>query len=63
MPPQSAVSRSAASIAHFIIYGNNEQRVAYDTGGAVVDMGFTVTLIGSAPNFAIAPGPGIGAGE
>ena len=33
-------SRSNGAIAHFIIYGNNEQRVAYDTAGAAVDMGY-----------------------
>ena len=56
-------SRTNGAIAHFIIDGNREQRVAYDTGGTAVDMGFTVTLIGSAPDAAISPGPGIGAGE
>jgi hypothetical protein len=33
-------SRSNGAIAHFIIYGNNEQRVAYDTAGVAVDMGY-----------------------
>jgi len=35
-------SRTNGAIAHFIIYGANEQRVAYDTTGVLVDMGYVV---------------------
>ncbi len=35
-------SRTNGAIAHFIIYGANEQRTAYDTGGALIDMGYIV---------------------
>ena len=35
-------SRTNGAIAHFIIYGANEQRVAYDTAGVPVDMGYVV---------------------
>ena len=35
-------SRSNGAIAHFIIYGDDEQRVAYDMSGTVIDMGFVV---------------------
>jgi len=35
-------SRTNGAIAHFIIYGANEQRVAHDTTGALVDMGYIV---------------------
>lgn len=35
-------SRSNGAIAHFIIYGAEELRVAHDTNGAVVDMGYVV---------------------
>ncbi len=35
-------SRSNGAIAHFIIYGADEQRAAYDTNGALVDMGYVL---------------------
>ncbi len=35
-------SRSNGAIAHYIIYGADEQRVAYDTAGAVIDLGYVV---------------------
>ena len=35
-------SRSNGAIAHFIIYGADEQRVAYDMIGAAIDMGYIV---------------------
>jgi hypothetical protein len=35
-------SRSNGAIAHYIIYGANEQRVAYDTSGESIDLGFIV---------------------
>lgn len=35
-------SRSNGAIAHFIIYGADEQRIAYDTGGAMIDMGYVL---------------------
>ena len=35
-------SRTNGAIAHFIIYGANEQRTAYDTEGALIDMGYVV---------------------
>ena len=35
-------SRTNGAIAHFIIYGANEQRVAHDTGGELIDMGYIV---------------------
>ena len=33
-------SRSNGAIAHFIIYGNDEQRIAYGLAGQPIDMGF-----------------------
>ena len=35
-------SRSNGAIAHFIIYGADEQRLAYDTTGALVDTGYVL---------------------
>ncbi len=35
-------SRSNGAIAHFIIYGADEQRLAYETTGALVDMGYVL---------------------
>ncbi|MFO1199563.1 MAG: hypothetical protein U1E86_21605 [Burkholderiaceae bacterium] len=35
-------SRTNGAIAHFIIYGANEQRTAYDTDGTLIDMGYTL---------------------
>jgi hypothetical protein len=35
-------SRTNGAIAHYIIYGADEQRVAYDTSGVAIDMGFVV---------------------
>ena len=35
-------SRSNGAIAHFIIYGNNEQRLAFDLTGQAIDMGYIV---------------------
>ncbi len=35
-------SRSNGAIAHFLIYGAPESRVAYDTDGALVDMGYVL---------------------
>lgn len=35
-------SRSNGAIAHFIIYGSSEQRVAYDASGVMIDMGYVV---------------------
>ena len=33
-------SRSNGAIAHFVIYGANEQRAAYDGAGQPTDMGY-----------------------
>ncbi len=33
-------SRSNGAIAHFVIYGDDEQRLAYDTDGALIDLGY-----------------------
>ncbi|HPA88703.1 MAG TPA: hypothetical protein PLN35_03000 [Quisquiliibacterium sp.] len=35
-------SRTNGAIAHYIIYGADEQRVAYDTSGVAIDLGFAV---------------------
>lgn len=35
-------SRSNGAIAHFIIYGANEQRVSYDSAGTQIDMGYVL---------------------
>lgn len=35
-------SRTNGAIAHFVIYGANEQRIAHDTGGQTIDMGYIV---------------------
>jgi len=35
-------SRTNGAIAHFIIFGSNEQRLAYDTDGAMIDMGYSM---------------------
>ena len=35
-------SRTNGAIAHFIIFGSNEQRLAYDTDGAMIDMGYSL---------------------
>lgn len=35
-------SRTNGAIAHYIIYGANEQRVAYDSTGTLIDLGYVV---------------------
>lgn len=35
-------SRTNGAIAHFVIYGANEQRVAHDTGGQAIDLGYLI---------------------
>ncbi|MFO1196653.1 MAG: hypothetical protein U1E86_06730 [Burkholderiaceae bacterium] len=35
-------SRTNGAIAHYVIYGANEQRSAYDTSGGAVDLGYVV---------------------
>jgi hypothetical protein len=35
-------SRSNGAIAHFVIYGDNEQRLAYDMSGTLIDLGFVL---------------------
>ena len=35
-------SRTNGAIAHFIIYGNDEQRPAFDLFGQQIDLGYTV---------------------
>lgn len=35
-------SRTNGAIAHFVIFGASEQRVAYDTEGALIEMGYTL---------------------
>ncbi len=34
-------SRTNGAIAHYVIYGSNEQRVAYDSGGGAIDLGYS----------------------
>ncbi len=34
-------SRTNGAIAHYVIYGANEQRAAYDTAGTQIDLGFS----------------------
>lgn len=35
-------SQTNGAIAHFILFGANEQRLAYDTNGGTVDVGYIV---------------------
>ena len=39
-------SRTNGAIAHFVIYGANEQRAAFDTGGAPIRLDYSVDLFG-----------------
>ncbi len=39
--PDFLGSRSNGAIAHYVIYGSNEQRVAYDAGGGAIDLGYS----------------------
>ena len=35
-------SRTNGAIAHYVIYGQNEARLAYDAGGAGIDLGWAL---------------------
>jgi len=37
-------SRTNGAIAHYVIYGANEQRAAYDLAGTPIPSGYTIDL-------------------
>lgn len=37
-----ASSRNSGALTHFLVYGAQESRAAYDTNGAAIDLGFVL---------------------